>query len=76
MNKDRRKEIQNIIDKIEDLKEEIENVMNDEQEYIDNMPENLQGSEKCEAAESAVYNMESAYDYLTEACEALETARE
>ena len=46
MNKTRRGEIQKIMDKIEDLKEEIEAIQADEQEYIDNMPENLQGSER------------------------------
>ena len=44
MNKLRRKELQTIIDRIEELKDSLETIMSDEEEYRDNMPENLQGS--------------------------------
>ena len=36
----------------------------DEQDYLDNIPENLQGSERYEAGENAVENLEDAIDWL------------
>ena len=38
------------------------------------MPENLQGSERYEAAESACDNLDNAYDSLDEAISAIEEA--
>ncbi len=79
MNKVRRKEIQRIIEKVEalsgdfeELLEEIESVKNDEKEYRDNMPENLQSSERYETAESACEALENAYDTLDEAKDQLD----
>lgn len=44
MNKQRRIELKHIIDKLEDSKDKINIILSDEQDYYDNMPENLQGS--------------------------------
>ena len=49
MNKDRRKRIQKIFSKIEDLKMEIDCISDEEQEAYDNLPESFQDSEKGEA---------------------------
>lgn len=46
MNKNRRKRIQNICDQIEALREEFDAIIEEEQEAYDNMPEQLQESEK------------------------------
>ena len=43
MNKIRRKSLTEIKDKIEDLKTELELLLDEEQEYLDNIPENMQG---------------------------------
>ncbi|MBM6886191.1 hypothetical protein [Pseudoflavonifractor phocaeensis] len=40
------------------------------------MPENLQGSERYEAADAAVDNMSSAVDALDEAISSIESAQE
>lgn len=76
MNAPRRKAIQEIIEKCEDLKSQIETIKDEEQEAFDNMPENLQGSERGEAMEAAADNLDSAFssmeevlDYLTSAIE-------
>ena len=71
MNKKRRKCIDSVIlkinklqDIIEELQQDIEAIAADEQYYLDNIPENLQGSERYEAGENAVENLEDAIDWL------------
>lgn len=56
---------------MESLTEDIEAVFDEESEYRDNMPENLQGSEKYEKADSACDSLESAKDTFDEALESL-----
>lgn len=73
MNAKRRKEIEkacerfNVLDnkiqehkeELESLKEEFERLRDEEQEYIDNMPEGLKSSDKCDTAESCVSEMDN-----------------
>ena len=73
MNKARRKELNKAIeilegfaDKIYDAKDIVETCKDEEEEYRDNMPENLQGSDKYSLAYEACDNLEQAYDYLEE----------
>ena len=73
MNKDRRKEISKAVElmnnasgMLEEAKDILDCALSDEQDYLDNMPENLQGSEKYEVAESAVANLEEAVDAFDE----------
>ncbi len=74
MNKKRRKEIRELINELEELKEKIEIVLEEEQDYYDNMPENLQGSERGEIAESAISELEESLDNIDNAIENLECA--
>lgn len=68
MNKERRKQIDGIIARIEqelsplvdEIREAIEEVRDEEQEYFDNMPESLQGGDKGNLAEAAVDALEEA----------------
>jgi hypothetical protein len=55
---------ENIVCIVEDLIKEIESIQWDEEYYMDNIPENLQGGHRYEAAEEACDNMGSAIDYL------------
>lgn len=71
MNKERRKQIDVVIEAIndfqnsfEELQQAIEEIRDEEQEYLDNIPENLQSSERYELAEDAVNNLESAVDWF------------
>ena len=71
MNKIRRKNLAEIIERLEALKSEIEDIASDlealkdeEEEYLDNIPENLQGSERYERAESAVDALDGAMSDL------------
>lgn len=71
MNKQRRTAIQDIINQLNDLEalktsimESIEEVMDEEQEYFDNMPEGLQMSDRGQRAEDAIGHLEDAKSQL------------
>lgn len=76
MNAARRKQIQKVYDAIEELSTALEEIQADENEYRDNIPENLQGSERYERAEEACDSLGSAASALSEALESLESAME
>ena len=76
MNRERRKSLQEIADTLAELQEQLENLKYEEEEYRDNMPENLQASERYEKAETAVDAMESAAYSVSEAISYIETAQE
>ena len=76
MNNARRKEIdkvaslrermESLAEEIADAKEALEGIRDDEQEYVDNMPESLQQGEKGEAAQEAISQLEEAIEALGE----------
>jgi len=66
MNKIQRKAIDDIVDQLEILARRIGDIRDEEQEYIDNMPESLQGGEKAEKAEFRVSRLEEAASSLNE----------
>ena len=57
MNRERRKNLRGIADQLEELKASLEELQSEEEEYRDNIPENMQGSERYEAAEEAISNI-------------------
>lgn len=65
MNKQRRQTIMENLKLIENIKDNLENILSDEEYYFDNMPENLQGSMRGEASEEAI-------DILTDAIDSLD----
>ena len=67
MNKLRRTNLEKVIRSIEDAMSELECLKEEEEEYRDNMPENLQGSERYERADEACDNLYSAVSSLEEA---------
>ena len=75
MNNSRRKELDKLCEQIEDIKFRLDRIREDEATYMDNIPENLQGSERYETAEEAVDALESAVDEFDEILEYIETAR-
>ena len=75
MNKVRRKNLQAIIDQLEELKGSLEDLQTEE-EYRDNIPENMQESERYEKADEACDNLSSAVDSLEEAISSIEAAIE
>ena len=46
MNKQRRNRLQKVIDKLEELKEEVSSICEEEQDAYDNMPKSLQDGER------------------------------
>ncbi len=76
MNKARRKAIREIAAKLETLRDEVESLLNEEQDYYDNMPESFQNGDKGQAAENAISYMESASGYIDNAIEELGCAEE
>lgn len=81
MNKNRRKELmewvrkaKNWIAQGEEIKAKLESICSDEQDYFDNMPENLQGSQRGMDAEEAIDIMNEAIESMNNAIEAAEEA--
>lgn len=58
MNAQRRKQLSEISDKIELIKEEITFLQEEEQDALDNMPDSLQYSEKGERMQTAIDAMD------------------
>lgn len=74
MNYIRRKQIEEVVQKLSDLQGDIESICADEQEAFDNLPESFQYSERGETMQEAIDNLDYAsssidevIDYLTEA---------
>lgn len=66
MNKQRREKIREVKQRIESCKNELQIILDEEQDYFDNMPENLQGSMRGSDSEDAIDTMESCIDGLDE----------
>lgn len=60
MNNFRRKRISKIVDALNELKDQIDELHEDEEETLGNIPESLQGTERYENSENAVDMLESA----------------
>lgn len=60
MNDTRRRQLKKAADLLEQAKAIIEQVMEEEQEAYDNMPEGLQNSERGETMEENIYDLENA----------------
>lgn len=80
MNKSRRKRIASVISILEDItgydviesaKNELEDILYEEEDAYDNMPENLQYSMRGEESSDAIDNLQEAVDILEEAIDAL-----
>ena len=77
MNKARRKALGEIYDALALLAERLEELIDEENEALGNVPESLQGSNRYQSAEEAVNNLEIAleilvtvYEYIVDAIEA------
>lgn len=58
MNKQRRNRLQKVIDKLEELKQEVSSICEEEQEAYDNMPESLQDGERGSQMYENISNLE------------------
>ena len=76
MNKSRRKTLTNAMLQAQELKNVVANILSDEQQYLDNVPENLQATEAYSTAEAAVDALEGALEALESLLEYLADAAE
>ncbi len=74
MNKDRRQKIRNAMSELDKVSRMVYSASNEEQDAMDNMPENLQGSFRYSDMEEAVGNMESAIEHIDAALDCLSEA--
>ena len=74
MNKVRRKNLANIIERLQELQAVLEELAQEEEEYRDNMPENLWESERFSVSEEASENMDYAISAFDEAIGYIESA--
>lgn len=63
---------ENLQDDLDSIRSDIETIHDDEQDYMDNIPENLQSSDRYYAAEAAVEHLDDALSYFDDAVEAVE----
>lgn len=66
MNKDRRKRILAISLRVEQLMQDLEEIKDEEQESLDNMPENLQESQRYYSMSEAIDYLDAAYDDMND----------
>lgn len=76
MNDARRKEISDIIERLDILIERVNSLCDTEQEVYDNLPENFQMTERGEAVLNAIEGLENAATALEDAAEHLTDARD
>lgn len=72
MNKERRDRLSDVIASLEEVKDLLEDVKNDEQDAFDNMPVGLQCSERGSKMEDYIELMEDAGDQIDNVCEFIE----
>jgi hypothetical protein len=76
MNKFRRKTLRVILDRLADIRDNLDEITGEEEEYRDGMPENLQTSERHEKADEACDNLCEAISDLEAAMECIEASIE
>ena len=67
-----RKKIDELVSEVESVKSDVEDIQWEEEEYRDNMPENLQGSERYDKADETCTNLSDAVDALDDMIGALD----
>ena len=72
MNKTRRQQLTKWLEDLEKIKDELESICSDEQDYFDNMPENLQGGQRGCESEEAIEQMEEAVSQIEDAISIIE----
>lgn len=75
MNNKRRSRIDKAVSHLEPLLDIIRDILSEEQDAYDNLPENLQDSEKGSVMEDCIQSLEDALDSIEEAVSYLEEAK-
>lgn len=74
MNKQRRKELTNLIDQLEDVKSKIETIKGEEESAYDNMPESLQDGDNGQRMQDAIDALDYAIDGFDDIIENIQEA--
>ncbi len=72
MNETRRKKLRSIVHQLENVQGDIENVLDEEDEARENMPESLQETDRYTTSEEASEAMDMSIDSIGEAISAIE----
>lgn len=72
MNRERRQRLKKWLEDLEKIKAELEAICSDEEDYFDNIPENLQGSQRGMDAEEAIDQMNEAVSSIEDAISIIE----
>lgn len=73
MNKQRKAEIKTQIERLNIIMNGVQKILDDETDYFDNIPENLQSSLRADTSEEAIDQLTEAIDDLNEAIECLKS---
>jgi hypothetical protein len=76
MNTKRREALTDLIEKLNEVKDELELLLGEEQEYKDAMPENMQSGDKGSIADEAISNTEQDISDIDTAVDSIENAKE
>jgi hypothetical protein len=76
MNDQRRKGLLMLAAKIQDIYDAVETLRDDEQDYLDNMPEGIKDGDKGDKSQEAIDYLDSAIDALSTAIADIESATE
>ena len=76
MNKERRSKLSKALAFLSNAEQIVDGVLEEEIGTIDNMPENLENSERYQKMESAIENLEEAIDNIGRASQCIEDASE
>ena len=76
MNKARRNELNKIIEELNDINERLHAITDEEDEIFEAIPENLKSSDRAIAFETALENLNDAWDYLDSVIEYITSAVE
>lgn len=74
MNKSRRERLNAALVKLQQVAQSIDRIKDEEQDCMDNMPENLQSSDRYRAMENAVDHLEDAIESIQEAAGCIDAA--
>ena len=76
MNNTRRKSLRELIEKTEGIKQEIEEIRTEEEEYYNNMPSSVQDGEKGDRAQTVIEYLDEAMTAAGDVIENLTSAAE
>lgn len=71
MNKKRKQKIELFASMLQDIYNKLDTILDDEQDYLDNMPENLQGGIAADRSQEYIDNLTEALDYIDSAIDLL-----